>query len=288
MVYKQGEELIKEIHHTIVPESGAVALWHLGQAGLLLKGGTINTYGKQTILVVDPYLTYSIEHNNPGTEFVRDFPPPIRPADLAGVSAVLISHHHDDHMDIETLLEIHEASPGTSFIIPAPHKQLLLSAGISEQRLILARDGAILRINDAEIYPVAAAHTEYTTDVHGDHLYLGYVISIGGIRVYHSGDTTITRTLLDCVRALRPHIAVLPINGGDFFRTRRGIVGNMSAREAVDFACEVGVDLLIPNHYDMFPTNRDHPAVFVDYLFQHHRELKFHMFAIGERFLYFA
>ncbi len=46
-------------------------------------------------------------------------------------------------------------------------------------------------------------------------------------------------------------VAVLPINGRDFYRERRGSVGNLDAAEALEFATEIGARVLIPIHYDM-------------------------------------
>jgi len=60
----------------------------------------------------------------------------------------------------------------------------------------------------------------------------------------------------------------------------------MSSREAADFSAMVGIDLNVPIHYDMFPNNRENPAYFVDYLFHHYHNQKFHMMVSGERFIY--
>ncbi|WAH38033.1 MBL fold metallo-hydrolase [Alicyclobacillus dauci] len=285
--YRHCEALVDDIRNTVVP-ANAVALWNLGQAGVLLKGESRDGGKQLPTIVIDPYLTRAIETNQPGTEFVREYDAPLAPEDLAGVAMVLLTHHHDDHLDLSTIGPLHKASPGTRFIIPAPHVGMLRDIGISDDAIILAHAGQTIHTGDVEILPVAAAHTEYETDSSGDHLYLGYVVSMNGIRVYHSGDTIVTDELVQTMKAVKPHIAMLPINGGDYARSRRGIVGNMTAREAVDFAVEIGADMLLPNHYDMFPNNRDNPAHFVDYLFHHHRNLKFHMSTVGERFIYLS
>ncbi|MFB5191303.1 MBL fold metallo-hydrolase [Alicyclobacillus fastidiosus] len=284
-VYRQGTPLLREIESTVVP-SGAVALWNLGQAGVLIKGAGSGGANVPTI-AVDPYLTRSIEVNDPATEFVREYDPPLEPEDLSLVDVVLLTHHHDDHMDLATISQLHRASPSTRFVVPAPHAHLLLACGVREEALVLARADEPIRVGEVDVVPVAAAHTAYETDAAGDHLYLGYVIGVGGVCIYHSGDTVITDDLVQTMRGIRPQIALLPINGGDYARTKRGIVGNMTAREAIDFAVDIGVDLVMPNHYDMFPNNRDNPSHLIDYLFHEHRELKFHMSAVGERFVYF-
>ncbi|GEO28024.1 MBL fold metallo-hydrolase [Alicyclobacillus acidoterrestris] len=285
-VYRQGAQLYEEFHRAQVPPNG-VAIWNLGQSGVFVKGTPTDSGKDAPAFAIDPYLTGSIEVNHPGTEFVRAYLPPIEPEDLAPVSLVLLTHHHDDHMDLTTISRLHKASPNTRFVVPAPHERMLLDQGISADAIILAHANEVVRAADLEILPIAAAHTDYETDANGHHLYLGYVVYVNGVSIYHSGDTIVTDELVQTLQAIRPQIAMLPVNGGDYSRTKRGIVGNMTAREAVDFADAIGVDLLLPNHYDMFPNNRENPAHLVDYLFHHHANIKFHMLAVGERFIYF-
>jgi L-ascorbate 6-phosphate lactonase len=285
MMYRKGADLAEEIRNTIVPE-GAVALWNLGQAGAFLKGAADEGGKPIPTVAIDPYLTRQIELEEPDTEFIREYDPPITPTDLAGVDLVLITHHHNDHLDLGTLGPLHEVSSETRFIVPAPHAEQLRAIGIGDESLILAYADETIHFNGIEIQPIAAAHPDYEKDESGHHLYLGYVVFMNGIRVYHSGDTLVTDELVETMKAIAPHMALLPINGKDYFRSRRGIVANMTAREAVDFAVTIRADVLLPNHYDMFPNNRENPANLVDYLFHHHRQLKFHMSAVGERFIY--
>jgi len=280
MIYKDGQALVDELRESDVAPQG-VAVWHLGQVAVAVKGPA-----DAGVVVVDPYLTYEIEARDPTTEFVREFRPPLEPSGLVGATAVLVTHNHGDHLDLATLRPLHDASPETVFVVPAPHVALLADAGIAPERVRAARDGERLDLGGFVVEPVAEAHTAYETDARGDHLYLGYLITVDGVRLYHAGDAVAETRLLERVKAFKPDIAFLPINGADYARTSRGIVGNMSGREAVDFAVAVGADLLVPTHYDLFPNNRDNPAVVVDYLFRTYRAQKFHMMAPGERLLY--
>jgi len=279
-IYKGGTGLVQEIHQTEVADGG-IAVWSLGQMGIVLKGAQQDGF-----ICIDPYLTNSIEQDNPGTEFVREYPPPIGPEGLAGVRVVLVTHYHNDHLDLSTLQTLTSASPQTMYAVPASHLYLLQNLPIQAGRLIAARDEVSFSVGNFSFTPVASAHTEYQTDEQGNHYYLGYCITLNGVRVYHSGDTSVTKGLVERIREFKPHIAILPINGGDYERTARGIVGNMTGREAADFGVAVGADLIIPAHYDTFPNNRDNPAHFVDYLFHMYRAQKFHMMAPGERFIY--
>lgn len=288
-----GEALRDQIFRTVVPQ-GAIAVWSLGQAGVVIKGAIGDAKGgadasmSDAIVVIDPYLTHAIEFNNPGTAFIRECDPPLEPEQLAGVTAVLITHHHDDHLDVETIRRLQRVSPETVFVAPKPHVDMLRGAGVSAKGVIGVDEGAALTIHGVRVCPIAAAHEAYEFDEHGHHKYLGYLVSMGDVTVYHSGDTVVTQKLVDDLRGVRPHIAMLPINGRDYKRAAEGIVGNMNMREAVDLAVEIEADMLWPNHYDLFPNNRENPAHLVDYIFHHHRNLKFHMCALGERFIYFG
>jgi L-ascorbate metabolism protein UlaG (beta-lactamase superfamily) len=51
----------------------------------------------------------------------------------------------------------------------------------------------------------------------------------------------------------------LPVNEDNFFRRRRGIVGNMTIREAFGLAAEVGIQSVVPVHWDMFAVNSASP-----------------------------
>ncbi|WP_175482349.1 MBL fold metallo-hydrolase [Thermoflavimicrobium dichotomicum] len=278
-IYKAGRELTEEFAKTELPY-GSVAIWNIGQVGTVIKGKKEGGF-----IVIDPYLTHSIEENHPGTEFVREYEPPIDPEGLKGAAGILVTHFHDDHLDLSTIRGIQKVSPETTLAVPASHLYLVEDI-VEREKLVACKDGESFHIHSFKITPIASSHTIYEKDEEGNHFYLGFFIECNGVKLYHSGDTVVTDELVERVRAFQPDIAFLPINGADYFRTARGIVGNMNFREAADFGVAIGADLIIPNHYDLFPNNRDNPAYFVDYLFQHYRKQKFHMLAVGERFIY--
>jgi L-ascorbate metabolism protein UlaG (beta-lactamase superfamily) len=86
--------------------------------------------------------------------------------------------------------------------------------------------------------------------------FLGYVIDLAGVRVYHAGDTIPYDGIEDVVC----DVAMLPINGRDAEREAHGIVGNLDAEEAVRLAAAIGANVLVPIHYDMFAANPGDPA----------------------------
>lgn len=258
-----------------------LTVYGLGQVGVVLsaqrKGGEF--------LVIDPYLTSSIEQNNPGTEFVRAFAPPFAPEQLQGAVGVLITHHHDDHLDQPTLGRLADVSPNTQFAAPAPHWQLMEAAGVNAEKRLDARVGERFTMGSFAITPVGAAHTSYEFDEYGDHVYLGYLIEVDGLRVYHAGDTVLTDELLETVRDFQPHVAFLPVNGSDYVRSARNIVGNMNYREALDLTVLAGIELVFPMHLDLFPNNRENPSYFTDYLYARYPGQHFHMLMAGEQYV---
>jgi L-ascorbate metabolism protein UlaG (beta-lactamase superfamily) len=96
------------------------------------------------------------------------------------------------------------------------------------------------------------------------------VLELDGIRVYHAGDTLTDAILVRAVRELRPDIALLPINGRDPDRERRGIVGNLSPDEAARLAHELSVALAIPMHFDVIRGNLGQPDAFVRAMRERH------------------
>src|SRR5690606_2743074 len=140
---------------------------------------------------------------------------------------------HIDHCDPHTLPALAAASPGARFMGPAPVADVLAGWGIPGKRIVLAREEWLPLSGDVRIHAVPAAHPEIARDATGNLACVGYVIEHAGRRSYIAGDTSVRQELLDALSALAPiATAILPVNERNFFRDRRGIIGNMSVREA--------------------------------------------------------
>ncbi|WP_046181379.1 MBL fold metallo-hydrolase [Domibacillus tundrae] len=282
-VHRSGKSLIRQMDKTCVPQDGIV-IWHLGQAGVAVKTDEVICY-------FDPYLSDYVNTSGlaglPGS-WPRQFEPPLEPVQVANAGYVFITHDHLDHLDPVSVKGIDSASPDVRFICPAPAVSILRELGIAEKRIIPARAGVPLNEAGMDIMPIACKHEEYLVDENGDHAYLGYVVQSNGVTFYHAGDTILHRELIETLRAFSIDAAFLPINGGDFMRLDKGIVGNMGFREAADLAHLLQVDLVIPIHYDLFHFNADNPAYFVDYVYRNYPGQCFKMMVPGERMVYLA
>src|SRR5438128_388464 len=149
----------------------------------------------------------------------------------------------------------------------------------------------------APVTPVPACHGINVADAYtfGEDLadsggmvrYLGYVVELGGVRAYHAGDCIPYPGQVERLRALQPHLALLPINGRDFFReTDRNLVGNMDFREAAALANDSGIQLLIPMHWELFAHNRGYPDHLVEFAANYFPHLSVLVMGRGTMFTY--
>jgi len=271
----KADLLAHDLEHFQVP-ARTLAIWSLGHAGFAFR------WPDSGLIVLDPYLSGRIERLDPTTEFRRKFPP-VLPPDRLHADLVLITHRHDDHLDLDTLVPLSSGVRAPLVAAPEPCCRELNAHGL--ERLHGVSNGQSFSHGSLTIIPIRAFHGDEDGELG---LCFGYLLEAHGLRVCHTGDTLVTPELVAAIRAFRPHVLIAPTNGADYFRSSRGIVGNMNGREAVELARQVSADLLIPTHYDLFPNNTENQAFLVDHLLTHYPEQSFHLLRAGERFLYAA
>ena len=166
-----------------------------------------------------------------------------------------------DHCDPHTLPAMAKASPNAKFIGPWPVLQKLQEWGIENHRCTLAIETwQTLEHHGIKVIATPAAHLDIERDAEGRLSYIGFIIEFAGERIYIAGDTCVKQEIIDAVVAHAPiHTAVLPVNEHNYYRGKRGIVGNMSIREAFQFAEDVSAKNVVAVHWDMFAINAAYP-----------------------------
>jgi L-ascorbate 6-phosphate lactonase len=228
--------------------SETIHLQHLGQTGLRIDLG-------DTTVLVDPYLSNSVQELD-SPDLVRQVPIPYLPNELTGVDWVLITHEHMDHCDPHTLPILAEVSPYARFMGPLSVRKQLADWGISEERIQEASPVAYDLCIGLQVRSVPAAHPRMRLDQDNQPHAVGYLFQYNNKTLYLAGDTSVCDELIYELKQLGPiDLALLPVNEDNYFRRRRGIVGNMSIREAFGLAADVGIKSVVPVHWDMFVVN---------------------------------
>jgi len=81
-------------------------------------------------------------------------------------------------------------------------------------------------------------------------------------------------------------VLIMPINGRDYYRRYvKDIIGNFDSVEVLTIADNVGADMVIPVHFDLYDVNALNPAYFVDCVQKINPMQKYHIFAVGERYV---
>ncbi|GAA2945240.1 MBL fold metallo-hydrolase [Microbacterium luteolum] len=236
-------------------QEDAVVLWWLGQAGFAIRAG-------DELLFIDPYLSDVLADKYRGRIFPhsRMHPSPVNPSDVTGLSLVLCTHGHTDHMDLGSIPYLQSASDPL-FVVPRSEAVKGVARGIPASRLLGLDAGETFRSRGGiSVTAVPAAHEELTTDDHAQNLFLGYVIEVGSRRIYHSGDCAPYPGQADLVRALNVDIALLPVNGRDTHRRDHGVPGNFTLEEAVALCRDADIPALVCHHWGLFEFNSADPA----------------------------
>lgn len=139
---------------------------------------------------------------------------------------VLISHDHFDHCSPEDVAKIQ--GPETIIVTEKDSAEKLSG----DVRII--KPGETLTLDGVKIIGVPSYNTD--KDFHPrKNGWLGFLVEVSGIRIYHAGDTDYIPEMRD----LNVDIALLPVSGTYV----------MTVEQAVNAALAIGPGLAIPMHY---------------------------------------
>ena len=230
---------------------GEVALWWLGQAGFAVRFGSHR-------LLIDPYLSDFLARKYAGGEFphVRMMPAPLDPGRLTGLQWVLCSHAHSDHLDPETVAPLARNNPCCRFVVPRAVAHVAVERGVGAEAGGGHVEGPTVELAPRHsVHGGCAAHHQHETNDRGEHRFLGYVLRLGELCIYHSGDCVPYPGLEARLADAGIDLALLPVNGRDAYRLSRNIAGNFHVGEALALWAGLGIPFLVPHHFGMFAFN---------------------------------
>jgi L-ascorbate metabolism protein UlaG (beta-lactamase superfamily) len=155
------------------------------------------------------------------------------------VDFLLITHSHYDHCSIKDIEKL--VKPGTIVVVPADAQSKITRFEDVEMQVIESGDelnfeDKLLKIQALPAYNI---NKEFHTKEDG---WLGYLIKIDNVIIYHSGDTDKIPEM-EKLSGYGKHgnnfVALLPVSGETV----------MDSDEAFDVAKMLNVDLALPMHY---------------------------------------
>jgi len=268
--------LLADIDQSL-PLHSQVDIWWLGQSGYAIKTAS-------TLFYVDLYLSEHLTRKYEKTDkpHIRMTESPLLGSEIHNATWVLSSHKHSDHLDPETIPALFQASPSAKLILPAAVVEHAVRLGVDESRLVPSSGDETLDLNGFRLSTIPCAHPTFEYDSAHGYPFLGFVIEVDGLCLYHSGDTLLYDGLAERLQKFQPDIIFLPINGTDARRDTLKVPPNMNAADAVQLASRLKPRLVIPHHYDMFTFNTANVDDFVSLAQAAH--LPYNVLNTGERF----
>ncbi|HDN84766.1 MAG TPA: MBL fold metallo-hydrolase, partial [Candidatus Aerophobetes bacterium] len=139
---------------------------------------------------------------------------------------VLITHSHYDHLSPEDVEKIQ--GERTSIVVPYD------GVGKLKGNVRGIAPGESISVNDVNIQAVPAYNVGKSYHPKGNK-WVGYVVEIGGISIYHAGDTD----FIPEMKEINPYVALLPI-GGTY---------TMGVDDALRAVESLSPHIVIPMHY---------------------------------------
>lgn len=153
------------------------------------------------------------------------------------VDMILITHSHYDHCSIKDITKL--AKRGTIVITPADAQSKITRVNEVEMQIVEVGDMLEFGPIKIEAMPAYNLEREFHPKKEG---WLGYIIKIGDIIIYHAGDSDFVpemRNLSGYGKQGNSFIVLLPVSGEY----------TMNADEAAELASVIHPAIAVPMHY---------------------------------------
>ena len=187
----------------------------------LLTHSSIRITGKQT-LYIDPFEITAETHD----------------ADI-----ICFTHDHFDHFSPKDIAKVIKAD--TTLVLPESMAEK--AADIECGGVVTVAPGSKLELGDIALEAVAA-YNKWKPFHPKKNGWVGYILTIDGLRIYIAGDTDSTEEN----QAVSCDVAMVPI-GGTF---------TMDAKKAADLVNHIRPKVVIPTHYGSIAGKREAEDVF--------------------------
>jgi L-ascorbate 6-phosphate lactonase len=265
-----GSWLNEEIEQEKVAP-GTFAMWWLGCTGIWLK-----SEGGANICVDFWCGTGKQSHGNPlmkdGHQMqrmagVKKLQPNLRttpfvldPFAIRQIDAVLSTHDHNDHIDVNVAAAVMQnCDSSVPFIGPQTCVDLWVGWGVPRERCIVMKPGDVVKIKDVEILALDAFDrtalitlpaNEKAAGVLPDGMdkrAVNYLFKTPGGNLYHSGDSHYSNYYAKHGNEHKIDVAL-----GSYGENPRGITDKMTSSDILRMAESLKTQVVIPFHHDIW------------------------------------
>ena len=304
-----GSWLNEEIENEKVAP-GTFAMWWLGCTGLWVKseGNTdicIDFWcgsGKKT--KKNPYI--DPKHQMARMCGCRNLQPNLRvapfvldPFGIKKIDAVLSTHYHNDHIDVNVAAAVmRNCDSKVPFIGPQYCTDRWKEWGVPAERCITVKPGDTVQVGDIEILALESFdRTALITAANPNDRFKGrlpddmdikavnYLIKTPGGSIYHSGDSHYSNYYAKHGNEHQIDVAL-----GSFGENPRGITDKMTSSDILRMAEALKAKVIIPFHHDIWSNFQADPNEIV-YLYNYRKDrlqyqFKPYIWQVGGKFVY--
>ena len=246
-------------------------MWWLGCTGIWIKteGGTNilcdlwcgsgkRTHGSGKMVKGHQMMRMSgVEKQQPN---LRTQPFVIDPFAVKDVDALVVTHIHSDHLDINTAAAVHQNCPDAKFIGPQEVVNTWLKWGIPEEKTIVVHPGDEVKIKDTTIValeafdrtalvtwgnPDESLKDKMPQDM--DEIAVNYLFETPGGNIYHAGDSHYSNMF-----AKHGNEYDIDVCLGAYGENPRGITDKVTSVDMLRMAEALNSQVVIPVHHDIW------------------------------------
>lgn len=261
---------------------GTFSMWWLGCTGIWLKSqgganictdfwvGTGKKTHKNPVMAAGHQMqrmtgAQKLQLNLRNSVFTLD------PFAIRNVDAILATHDHNDHIDVNVAAAVlQNCDPAVPFIGPAACVKLWTSWGVPEKRCVTVKPGDVVKVKDVEILALESFDRTALITAPADRGLAGnmpqdmderavnYLFKTPGGSLYHSGDSHYSNHYAKHGNEHRIDVAL-----GSYGENPRGVTDKMTSVDILRMAECLRAKVVIPFHHDIWTNFQADPMEIV-------------------------